>query len=311
MERSPQFLHIGYSKSASTWLQKLLAKEEGLYFKYKSYFFYPYRSAVYDKGVEHYRSLFENAPENKIIIESQEHIILPFIHPDREVKIASTNLEMVQKISERIKSVIPDVKIILIIRDQEKMVRSRYIQYLVQGGTLDAHTFLERTFLNDNYLEYLDYRYDQVLDVLNNVFGAKNVLMLSQEGIAKEPDTFVKKLSKFMGYQLSFTSESAGKKKNSGASYSTLLKIRRLNRMFVKELNTYNTKTKTRIIPYFLWFFIGRSLIRLDRMFVKDKNLQQLFLPEDVAVIKDTFRASNRRLAELTDLPIKKYNYPV
>ncbi|MFT5513856.1 MAG: hypothetical protein ACI8SE_002267 [Bacteroidia bacterium] len=309
MGRLPEFIHIGYSKSASTWLQKLLAKEDGLYFKYKSYFFYPYHSPVYDKGVKHYESLFEDAPDDKIIIESQEHIVLPFIHPDPEVKIASTNLEMIRKMSERMKTVIPNVKIILIIRNQEKMVRSRYIQYLVQGGTLDAQTFLNRTFLNGKHKEFLDYRYDRVLDVLHEVFGAESILTLCQEGIAKKPQEFVLKLSDFLGYELSFTAESAEKKKNSGASYKTLMLLLKLNRAFVSELNTYNTRTKTRIIPYFLWYFIGRSLVRLDRMFVQEKNLHLLFEDHHYTTIRDTFAESNNNLTNYLGDAIKEYGY--
>jgi hypothetical protein len=305
----PDFIHIGYSKSASTWLQKLLAKEDGLFFKYKSYFFYPYQSPVYDKGVEHYQSLFEDAPDDKIIVESQEHIILPFIHPDPEVKIASTNLEMIRKMAERMKSVIPNVKIILIIRNQEKMVRSRYIQYLVQGGTLDAQTFLDRTFLNGMYEEFLDYRYDKVLDVLHDVLSDENVLTLCQEGIARKPEEFVGKLSKFLGCELSFTAESAGKKKNSGASYKTLMLLRKLNRAFVSELNTYNRRTKTKRIPYFLWYFIGRSLVRLDRMFVRDKNLQLLFKDSHYEAIRDTFAESNDNLVNYLGSSVKEYGY--
>ena len=307
--RLPDFLHIGYSKSASTWLQKLLAKEDGLYFKYKTYFFYPYESPIYNKGLEYYKGLFADAPEDKLIIESQEHIILPFIHPDPEVKIASTNLEMVRKVSEKIKVSVPEIKIILIIRNQVKMVRSRYIQYLVQGGTLDQQTFLERTFLNDNYKKYLDYRYDSVVEILHDVFGKENVLTLCQEGIASRPEEFVTELSGFMDYKLSFTADSAGKKKNSGASYGTLMLIRKLNRAFVRELNSYDTKTKTRVIPYFLWFFIGRSLIRLDRIFVKKKNLDAIFDEQQINSMKSAFSESNRRLASILGESVKTYGY--
>jgi hypothetical protein len=77
----------------------------------------------------------------------------------------------------------------------------------------------------------------------------------------------------------------------------------------IGRMNMNNTRTKTKLIPYFLWYFIGRSLVGLDRIFVKDKNLHLLFDDSHYASIRETFEESNKQLASLLGKSIIEYGY--
>ncbi len=53
-------------------------------------------------------------------------------------KAASINLEVVEKMARRRKIHLPEVKIIITIRNKVDILLSRYIQYILQGGPQDA-----------------------------------------------------------------------------------------------------------------------------------------------------------------------------
>ncbi len=302
----PDYLHIGYSKAASTWLQGLLRNEEDVFLVYKSDFFFPLNSGGYEKGLEYYSSFFKDAGNSKIKIESHEHIILPFHHP--QLKCASTNLEVVETAAKRIKNNLPGIKIILIIRNQADMLLSRYTQYILQGGKLSASEFLNRlAFENDNYLEYVDYRYSKVIRLLFDVFGEPNVLVLFQEELNRRPEKFLDSLSRFFNHTFAY-SPGGMKRKNPAPSFRGVKLLRLVNKLLVKEVETIESRTKTRG-PWLIWFLLTRTVRYLDRFLVKKKNKKRLFTPGEIQKIKDIFKEDNKTLAGMFDQPVLEYGY--
>lgn len=302
----PDYLHIGYSKAASTWLQELLRKEKDVFLVYKSGFFFPLNSSSYKKGIDYYSTFFKGAGNYKIRIESHEHIILPFHHP--ELKCASTNLKVVGTIARRIKEHLPGIKIILIIRNQTDMLLSRYTQYILQGGKSDASEFLNRlVFENDNYLEYVDYRYAKIIRLLRDVFGNANVLVLFQEELNQQPETFLDSLSAFLNHSFAY-SPSNMKKKNPAPSFWGVKIIRFINRILVREIETIESRTKTRG-PWLIWRLSVKVIRGLDRLLVKKKNKRRLFTPGEIQKINDIFARDNKNLSGMFDKPVLKYGY--
>jgi hypothetical protein len=303
----PNYLHIGYSKAASTWLQEFFRTQKGIFLVYKSYFFFPLESEAFQKGMQYYSEFFKDISGEKIIIESHEHIILPFHHP--ELKCASTNLEVVEKIARRIKKHLPDVKIIITIRNQVDILLSRYTQYIIQGGTLDASTFLNKLVLDsDNYLKYMDYRYSKVIKKFYEIFGKSSVLVLFQEVLKNKPEEFLESLSSFLNYKFSYSPRNLRRGKNVSPSYWGIKLLRLINRVLVKEVETIGSKTFTKG-PYFIWYFFTRAVRVLDHWLIKSKKKRKLFSKEEIESIKELFAKDNKNLSKLLNMPLFEYGY--
>jgi hypothetical protein len=303
----PNYLHIGYSKAASTWLQDLFRREKGVFLLYKSDFFFPLNSSQWKKGLQYYSGFFKEAGEFKIRIESHEHILLPFHHP--RLKCACTNLEVVEKMARRIKQQLPEVKIIITIRNQVDILLSRYTQYILQGGRVSASAFLEElVFQADNYLKYMDYRYSRVIKIFYEIFGKDRVLILNQELLKSKPEAFLHSLSAFFQYPFSSTGGKLKRGKNVAPSYWGTRTLRRINRILVKEVQTSYTKTLTRG-PYFIWYLLTRAFRVLDHWLIRKKKKRNLFTPEEIERIKKIFAADNRELATMFDFPFSQHGY--
>lgn len=304
----PNTLHIGYSKSASTWLQGILKKNKDIFYVYKTYYFFPLDSDVYKKGLDHYSEFFKDAQDEKIIIESQEHIILPEIHP--ELKCASTNLTAVEENLLRIKKDLPDIKIIVVIRNQIDMLLSRYTQYILQGGKLKASAFLKKlVFDNNAYEQYVDYRYSKVMDLLHNIFSKDRVLILFQEELRANPQDFLSSLSEFLGVPLTIPPSTTKKKSNPAPSLKGTHLLRRVNKLLVKEIETIEQRTQTRG-PYFLWYFITRAVRLLDHLLVKKKQKKKLFSPQEYSGIRKIYAEDNKELiARFKEKNLAKHGY--
>ena len=303
----PGFLHIGYSKAASTWLQAFLSRQNDVFIVQKTSFFSPLKSERYLEGASAYSKWFAGAEGKRVVLESDEHMIMPFHH--QELHCASTSLKAVETIARRIKTVLPQAKVILCIRNQLDMILSRYTQYIIQGGKADAGEFLHQlVFDNDGYLEYMDYRYSRVIDLLHEVFGKNNVLVLLQEQLKRAPQAVLQALSAFL--QIDFSNPGFRKMKTSNAAPSSIGTqiLRRVNRLLVREVETLDSRTRTKG-PYLLWYLMTRSIRILDNWLIRSKKKGDLFAREDRRKIMQLFAEDNLKLGALLGIPIAELGY--
>ena len=92
----------------------------------------------------------------------------------------------------------PDARILITIREQMRMLTSVYMQYLSRGGTRSPEDF----FTEENAPGYPrfrteHFRYDWLVGLYRDLFGAGNVLVLTQEEMAGDLAGFLAKLSAF------------------------------------------------------------------------------------------------------------------
>jgi hypothetical protein len=80
----------------------------------------------------------------------------------------------------KIKSLFPNAKILVCIREQTDMIFSNYKQYIKNIGILSlnryVYSFKRRSFLPEFNLSY--FCFDKIIDAYMNAFGNKNVLVL-------------------------------------------------------------------------------------------------------------------------------------
>jgi len=301
----PNYLHIGFSKAASTYLQDILKNDPDIYFVYKTYYFTPLESEVYKKGIDGYKKFFNGSDNYEVVIESQEHIILPIIHP--ELKMACINMDAVDQVLIRIKETIPDVKLILVLRNQVDMIISRYTQYVNQGGKLGSSDFLNKVLFHNNYLLYLDYRYYEIIRIIYRHIRQENLLILFQEELIFDKNIFINKLSKFFQHDLLI--ENINKmKRNIGLSYYGIIVLRFINKLFVLRIETINSRTKT-WIGFYGWYALVKLFKYIDYHLVQTKNKNKIFSEEDVKSIQQVFLKDNQKLEKMLSFPADKYGY--
>ncbi len=307
MLQLPNYLHIGFSKAASTWFQNYLRKEKDIFLVYKTYYFFPFTSINYEKGIQWYAEQLTGASGREIAIESREHIILPYIHP--ELECACINLKGVELISGRIKENLPDIKIVVIIRNQVDTLLSRYTQYILQGGKLDASTFFEKlAFASDCWLSYVDYRYSKIINILYEVFGKGNVLVLFQEELKSNRELFFDDLSRFFKRDFSPSSREAGNSANAAPSYWGGQLIRSLNKAYVRYIETRESKTRSRG-PYTPWLAAMKLIRTADNALIGNKRKNKLITKDELERIHRIYSPDNKELAKLFNKPVAEYGY--
>lgn len=214
----PFYIHVGYGKTATTWLQdKLFPQHPQIRYWGKT-------SSEYTKELEwlknlHYHDDYQYFKER----EKLKHWILSR-HFEDSAKVsllsseAFTNFTMIVSQANRIKDVFPNPRIIVALRNPIALLESYYKQN-VKGGLW---------FLNIE--EYLDWRrtpfaiqkrppvylpdlfYDEVVGFYKSVFGSENLCVLRHEDFVIAPNSLASKLGSFMGIDFGDISEIAKEK---------------------------------------------------------------------------------------------------
>lgn len=287
-----EVIHIGFSKSASTFLQSLFEGNEELNFIYKSK-----RFSLLDEDTDRV-----DLSESLTNLESDEHIILPSYNDHLNVR--TTRLEDVKKILVRIYNHNPDAKIILVLRSQLGLIPSRYSQYIVSGGDKSITEFV--SILNglekkeDDFQNY----YYQIIKMIVEFFGKENTLILFFEEINSDRIGSIKKLSEFLNVSL-VPKESNILSRRKGLTKYGLRIIRFLNRFLVKNNENYKGVLETRI-PVFLYKNIIRFVRLIDYFLPKKK--ENISAKEREYII-EKFKEDNNQLSKYLSKEIKLLGY--
>lgn len=223
------FIGIGFSKCASTWVYAVLQSHpEICVSSLKETRFF---SRKYDKGFSWYRSLFSHCP--KIDMIKGEFTPDYAYHPEALERIAANA---------------PNVKLLFVMRNQFARLQStwqyQYIRGIHNYKSFEAYlasksdTALERGL----YYKYIKVYVDQ--------FGIENIHFMFQEDIRENPQTIARELFEFLGVDDSFQSPVLNQKINKSANRGvhSILLNRLLHKMRYVIRNTFIGKLMLPII---------------------------------------------------------------
>ena len=188
-------IHIGYPKTASSWLQEeFFPKIENCTMiprkKIQHYFLDP---GAFEFNVENVKKEFQ-AEKDKHLLLSDE-LLLGRLRP------GGVKGFVTKEVANRLYSVFPDAHIILFIRNQVDMIASTYLQYVRSGGNYSIRKFMfpedyEGSRSNRLILLGLDYfLYHHVINYYKSLFGTEQVHVYLYEDLNKEPDEFLRKFT--------------------------------------------------------------------------------------------------------------------
>lgn len=222
MNGKPFFIHVGYPKTATSWLQeKLFSKNQQLNYLGKTKANYPdwlldihyLDEFSFNKKKERLKKFLreQHAKSDKATLISSE---------------AFCNLDAVQQQAQRIKDLFHNPKIILVLRNPVDWLESFY-KHKVRIGEffLDLDDYLDfsrRPFcLHKRKPVFLtDLFYDEVIETYQQLFGKGCLLVLRYEEFKESPNRFVKKIGEFMNVDFGDVSTIAEERINAGPKIS-------------------------------------------------------------------------------------------
>lgn len=298
-------IHIGFPKTASTWLQKVVFTDESLGFSI------PWGNKcalAIDQCV--LGGPYSFSPE-QALAKFKSHIhepssLTPVISDEILVGDPMQGKYWGRMIADRLFDVFPSAKIFICIREQKSYVLSAHKEHVRGGGTYSLQRFIGHNLnkpgfagiLQKNFLEY-----DTVISYYQNLFGKDKVLILPFEMLRHEPQVFLDRLLDFSTDKkgsVNFESERSAYK---GGTVS----IRRILNKYTPQADWGSGYMP---IPLIL---LNKLCTFTDKVIPKDYHAKVDAKHKDIinAWVGDDYRASNNKTSSLTGLDLARYGYDV
>lgn len=304
-------VHIGYHKTATTWFQR------NCYPTVRNFAYVP-RERVKAAFLSDTPFSFDPAKAREVL---QLDATLPPILCEEELSGYLHNGGLIGYLSaemaHRIKAVFPDARIVIFIRSQPDMIAATYQQYIRGGGTHSVRRYLfPGRYLHgasaDPYkiprFSFAHFEYDRLIAHYDAIFGRENVLVVPYENFRSDMAGTLAEMQAQLGFEAEL---GANARKRVNQSYGAALIP------FARFLNLFTARTvldkRTLLnIPY--WYTVRRFILEqlnATGLFGKPPRPERLLGKGVCRQIEDYYAASNRRLAELRDLPLAELGYPL
>jgi hypothetical protein len=194
---TPVLLHVGYHKTATTWMQNLLFTQQHGYRQIANH------KEVFSHIVRPNGYRFDPGQMKKLIIERKAEL-RPGEVPVISSEILSGNPfhggRESEIYAERLHKILPEARILISIRNQMRIMASVYMQYLLRGGTMPYDLFFEGTN-EPGYFAFSPehFEYDLLVANYQRLFGRENVYILTQESLIEDMDAASEGLARFIG----------------------------------------------------------------------------------------------------------------
>lgn len=192
-------------------------------------------------------------------------------------------------------------KVIITIREQSNVVDSYYRQYVVQGGTLSFRNWLDlddKRPLPQRYFQKGYLKYDGLIEKCISIFGEENVLILTQETLREDANSFIRDIERFTDSKHHAKAED--KKANESLSNLSITLLRFFNHFTFSSVRPFHFLSK-RISNRPIWkifaVILDPYLIRLvskKKSYVRKYKLEQK--------LASFYQESNERLKEKWDI---------
>ncbi len=180
--RKPDFIIIGAMKSATSTLHEQLALQPDFFMSTPKEPFYFSDDEVFSQGREWYLNLFSNAEPNQLCGESSTHY---------------TKLPDYPNTINRMKSELPKIKLIYVLRDPVERLISHYIHQWSQNV---FHCDINEAI--DRYDELVNYsRYAYQIQPYIETYGRDNILFVFNEALRIRPQAELERVAKFLGIE--------------------------------------------------------------------------------------------------------------
>ncbi|HSQ94639.1 MAG TPA: hypothetical protein VLM18_00885 [Croceibacterium sp.] len=305
MQQARPIVHVGYHKTATTWFQKSiwpsLASQDWVPRKIT-------QEALLNPPGMHFnpaeaRRVLGLDTRSKPVVLSEENLS-GYIHNGGLHGLIGPEM------ARRIHAVLPEARIVIFIRNQPDAIRASYSQYVAGGGTYGLDKYLHtydrvygalRAPFKAPAFEWEHFEFDRLIALYDGLFSRENVFVYPYEGL-RQPEALFERLEDDLGIHFP---PGVISKRGANVSHSE----RGMNALrFANRFTRQSVANKD-------WAMDppgGHAIRNAVRFFLKVVPGEPFRLPRRVVEeIERYYAPSNRRLAELRDLPLAELGYPI
>lgn len=312
-------IHIGYHKTATTWLQRELFISNNNVFEPLS---------MKDNGKSKLVSSFIKGKDGYILpwycnnddlVKRQLLQIVKYKNLLRGSKTLVLSGEQLSGnphssgldtpvIAKRLKKVFPSARILIIIREQKTFLLSNYFQYLNAGGVHNLQKYLnleydmKRPFFSPHHINYLP-----LVEMYMKLFSPKNVLVLPYELFKESPRQFINQIGDFVGKKIEINESRFNVFINRKTNHYVNYHLRFLN-YFLKsnslnDYSSFNRRFTKRTALKFLAFLYYLTPNRLNQKILE--NLRE-YIEEWVG---NRYQKDNKELSKIIEMDLEEFGY--
>jgi len=313
MSDSPLLIHIGYPKTASSWLQA------DIFANHSTGFCVPW---VNQQGLCHAASdlfincdVFSQTAASEFFLPGLEIAAKQQLTPVLSNEFLSGGFfftppnyhpSLPGEIATRLHSVFPSAKILIVIREQKAMLISAYRQMLIMGHSLSIAEFIntgDKKITHPTVGNLVNLKFDEIIEKYQEVFTPNNVLVLPLEILIKDKNLFFNNIYNFL--QIPAQEIKNEEAKNVGLKGGRLALLRMLNYpiSFTRNIPILSSNI----------FIANYKIAQLLEPFVPQK-INEAVETEIKTFVKDAvgdyYRESNQKTSQLIGIDLAKLGYP-
>lgn len=193
-------VHIGYHKTASSWLQSRLWSDSRLGFRLCP------RRDVGRLLVEPHPLAFDAAASRDRIApwveETGRRKLVPVLSHERLSGYPHSGGFDSREIADRIAAVLPRARILAVVREQRSAILSNYHQYVRDGGASPLARYLDPPQAGHRRVPGFAvefFQYERLIDAYRERFGESNVCVLVHEELRSQPQRFLGRIVDLVG----------------------------------------------------------------------------------------------------------------
>jgi hypothetical protein len=188
-------LHIGYHKTGTTWLQRYVFGDSETGFSQMGGAQRLIAVNAFDFRQRRIRKQMERQ-----MGRAQGKGLVPVLSSERlsgEPQFGGYDSEL---IADRLATVFPNARILVVVREQTSMFLSIYKEYIRRGGAASLRQYLATP--RDGYwlpqFRFAFLEYHRLIRYYQDLFGAESVLVIPYELLRTQPDTFLRQIGEFV-----------------------------------------------------------------------------------------------------------------
>ena len=305
-------IHIGYPKTGTSWLQKRLFVDTEIGFTMPVE-----RAQLRDHFVNIYPFDFDPQPIEAFYAQPVGQALaaghVPVFSEERFSGHHYSGGYDAKEIAERLISVFPNGRVLIVIREQKAMIFSIYKHYVQKGGPSSFTDFVNPPGPpRIPYFNFRHYAYDRLIAYYYQCFGKENVLVLPYEMLPVDQVGYVRRILEFA--EVPHPELAAGRtyymdRVNPSLNGVQMLAQRVMNRYFGKRssINLHSVLP----MPPSLWDASRSALWRGIHVLppqwntAVDAHLRQLV----AAAVGDRYQDSNAQTCRLIGIDLANYDY--
>lgn len=302
-------VHVGFHKTASTLLQKMLFARTDLGFER------PRDDRVRIQGDFVKMGPFDAMPEavardyRRAAREAASAGRTLVISHERLSGYPASGAFDAPLIAQRIKDCLPDARILIFVREQCDLINSFYSQYITDGGWMSLRclaTPVQPRMYRRPQFELDTFAFVKTIEHYRNLFGAHNVLVIPYEALRHDPLMVAQAIAEHAGQDPArIPANIFETRANSGMPILMQMLRRHLNGLVNR--NQLAPHAPIRFGPFDRWYVRTKWLFEWTRAI--DRPFRSRLQRRIRAMVGDHFAQTNRELQQLTSYDLQRFGY--